>query len=228
MRTRTIRGEGAVIQLIIHDVEAIVRRGHMYNAEIIEIAALRAVPDEDGKWKDAGHFHAYVRPQDVTSIPVVTTRFTGITEADMAGAKRFPEVLQSFLEWIGEDEYYLCSWSLSDRDYFIADCRRHGLSLDWIRNYNDIQKWFGRKLHLSQRSSLQNALELLQLAPEGQAHNALADTVNTFRVFNAIYNHDDPVFRLEQNDCSGRLKTEVVYEEEFRNNPFTKLQGLFE
>jgi inhibitor of KinA sporulation pathway (predicted exonuclease) len=199
----------------------------MYNAEIIEIAAVRAVP-EGGKWRAADQFHAYVRPQDVTSIPVVTTKFTGISEAEMAGAKRFPEVIESFRAWIGDDEYYLCSWSLSDRDYFIQDCRRHGLSLDWIRNYNDIQKWFGRKMKLTQRSSLQSALELLQLTPEGHAHSALADTINTFRVLNAIYDANDPIFTLEQNDCSGRMRTEVVYEEEFHNNPFVKLQGLFE
>ncbi|WP_026974751.1 3'-5' exonuclease [Alicyclobacillus contaminans] len=213
------------MQLIVHDVEAIVQKGLMFQSEIIEIAAIR-VRLESGQLKPEDTFHTYVEPQSVTSIPVTTTKLTGITQAQVERAGQFPEVMERFLAWLGSDEYFLCSWSLSDRDYFIADCKRHNLSLDWIRNYNDIQRWFGQVQRLEKRTSLKRAMEMLQIAPEGQEHSALVDAQHTLQVLLRIFNPDSPVFTLERNDCSGVYQTEVVYEEEFHNNPFAALKDV--
>jgi inhibitor of KinA sporulation pathway (predicted exonuclease) len=213
------------MNLIVHDVEAIVRKGLMYDSEIIEIAAIR-VQLQDGAFVIQDKFHSYVEPQGVASIPVTTTKLTGITQEQVQKAGQFPEVIAKFREWLGSDEYYLCSWSLSDRDYFIADCRRHEISTDWIRNYNDIQRWFGKKFQLERRAGLKTAMEMLELTAEGHAHSAMSDAYNTLQVLTRIYDPEDPIFTLEHNDCSGTYQLEVVYEEDFRNNPFAALKDV--
>lgn len=221
------------MRLIIHDVESVVPRGNMYAAEIIEIAAL-SVDVSEGRLHYKDRFHAYVKPLHVHSLPVLTTQFTGITPDVIASANPFPMVMDSFLQWLGTDEYYLCSWSLSDRDYFIADCRQHNFSTDWIQNYNDIQKWYGRvRGETKKRVGLSRAMEQLSLTPIGSAHSAMADAVNTFRILASVYNPSSPVFKLEKNDCSGIVHAQLVYEdlpnqdeEDLSSSPFARLKDL--
>jgi len=217
------------MNLIIHDVEAISRQRHMYKSEIIEIAAIRAVW-ADERLEERDRFHAYVQPQDVTSIPIATTNLTGITEQDMKQADRFPQIVAAFRQWLGTEEYFLCSWSLSDRDYFVDDCIRHKLPMDWILNYNDIQRWYSEKLGLRQRVSLPKALESLSLTPEGQQHSALADTVNTLRIAKALLG-GGYIVNWERNHCTGVPTSEIVYHDPEQDlqeddSPFAKLRRL--
>lgn len=221
------------MRLIIHDVESVVPRGNLYAAEIIEIAAV-AVDIESGRLRYRDRFHAYVRPLHVHSLPILTTQFTGITPDVIANADPFPMVMDEFLRWLGPEDYYLCSWSLSDRDYFIADCRKHGFSTDWIKNYNDIQKWYGRtRGETRKRVGLGRALEQLSLVPVGSAHSAMADAVNTFRILAQIYDPTSAIFTLENNDCAGIVHAQVVYadesnqdEDDLSDNPFARLRDL--
>lgn len=221
------------MRIIIHDVESVVPRGKMYSAEIIEVAAL-AVDMEEDRLHVRDGFHAYVRPLHVHSLPIVTAQFTGIQPETIAAADPFPSVMESFTAWLGNEEYYLCSWSLSDRDYFIADCRQHHLSTDWIRNYNDIQRWYGRiRGETKRRAGLSRAMEQLGLPPIGSAHSAMADAVNTFRILTRIYQPNHPVFALERNDCSGIVHAEVVYQDDvddaddpMATSPFARLKDF--
>ena len=220
------------MRLIIHDVESIVPRGNMYAAEIIEIAAV-AIDMVNDRLKYKDRFHAYVKPQNVHSLPLLTTQFTGITPSLIENADPFPMALDSFLSWLGDADYYLCSWSLSDRDYFIADCRRHGVSTDWIQNYNDIQKWYGRvRGETRRRTGLSRAMEQLGILPIGSAHSAMADAVNTCRILEHVYDPSSPIFKLDKNDCKGVVHAQLVYEdkdaedEDPSSNPFARLKDL--
>lgn len=221
------------MRLIIHDVESVVPRGNMYAAEIIEIAAI-AVELVDGRLRYQDRFHSYVKPLHVNSLPVLTTQFTGITQKAIENANPFGLVMQSFVAWLGSGEYYLCSWSLSDRDYFIADCRHHAISTDWIRNYNDIQKWYGRlRGESKKRVGLARAMEQQELVPVGAAHSAMADAINTCRILARVYDPQSPVFTLDTNDCTGVVHAQVVYADEpdsqaddLGSSPFARLKDL--
>jgi len=225
----TMRKGVGGMQLIIHDVEAITRQKLVYSSEIIEIAALRVEVTDTYGVRDT--FHQYVQPQDVRSIPIATTRLTGISEQEMQRASGFVQVVREFQDWLGDDEYFLCSWSLSDRDFFMDDCIRHRLPTDWIRNYNDAQRWYSQHAGVTRRVSLANAMESLALPPDGQFHSALADTLCTWRVIQAIC-PTPAALKLEHNDCAGIPKTEIVYRDEAakevpdEDNPFFKLRGL--
>lgn len=215
------------LQLIVHDVEAITRQRLVYSSEIIEIAAIRILIEDKYTVKDT--FHAYVQPQSVASIPIATTRLTGISEEEMKQAASFVRVVAEFQEWLGQEEYFLCSWSLSDRDFFVDDCIAHRTSTDWILNYNDVQQWYVDRFGLKRRVGLSKALESMQLQPEGQFHSALADTQCTWMVLQALY--PDPVdLPLLRNNCTGVPATEIVYRDEEtvldEDNPFFKLRQL--
>ncbi|AJY74125.1 3'-5' exonuclease [Paenibacillus beijingensis] len=209
--------------LVFHDLETKVVRNRK-EAELIQIGALK-VRLENHTFTQLDTYMSFVRPS--TPINMETTRFTGITREQLQEAKSFTDVQPQFLRWIGEETYYLCSWSLSDRNIFIDECRRHGLGTDWLRNYNDIQMMFGRKFNHNRRIGLAQALKDLGIAQSELLHDALADTHYTFEILKAMYERDNDIFSFSENQHYDKYETEVVYAEEgFENNPFAKLKGL--
>ncbi|MBP1991549.1 3'-5' exonuclease [Paenibacillus eucommiae] len=210
--------------LIFHDLET-KKVNNRKDAELIQIGALK-VRFENHTFTTLDSYMSFVRPG--TPLNLETTKFTGITQEQVQNAARFPEVQRDFLAWIGEEVYYLCSWSLSDRDIFIDECRRHGLDTDWLKNYNDIQYMYGQKFNHKRRMGLAKTLEALNIAQSEQLHDALSDTRYTFEILKSMYEQDNDIFSFAQNQHYDSYKIEVVHEDKgFSNNPFANLKGLF-
>jgi inhibitor of KinA sporulation pathway (predicted exonuclease) len=135
--------------------------------------------------------------------------------------------VERFLKWIGEEEYYLCSWGPDDKLQLTRDCRAHQMGMEWIRNHNNLQKHLTRlrKQEKHQQMGLKAALEWLEIPFTGSHHRALDDALNTAMIFLKLADR----MILEKNEFTGDsgLPDEVVYKTgDYSNNPFGKLAGL--
>lgn len=212
---------------IIYDLEMTVCRKKTQISEIIELGAAK-VAERDGKAEIIDTFQSFVQPLKSPVISKGTTDFTGITQDNISKADRFNLVLTRFLEWIGDTDYYLCSWGPDDKLQFVRECRSHQLGMDWIRNHNNLQRLLTsiRQQEKHQQMGLKAALEWLEIPFSGDHHRALDDAINTAKIFVRLAGQ----MKLERNEfVPEKREDEVVYKTgHFSNNPFGKLAGLIE
>ncbi|MCM3135283.1 exonuclease domain-containing protein [Paenibacillus polysaccharolyticus] len=217
---------------IIYDLEFTVSRNARYSSEIIDIGAVKVSENPDSGLTVIDTFHTYVRPSNKSVLSTDTVQFTGITQKDIDAAPLFPAALSQFIDWMGSEPYYMCSWGPDDRNKLISHCRTHQLDVAWITNHNDLQQQWSRAMHKEgkfRQLGLAQALELCGIEFDGTQHRALDDAINTAKVFM----HQFDKFKLEHNcaaDDEG-VASKVVYssavDDEEKESPFGNLANLF-
>ncbi|KAA8783292.1 exonuclease domain-containing protein [Paenibacillus amylolyticus] len=217
---------------IIYDLEFTVSRNTRYSSEIIDIGAVKVSQNPDTGLTVTDTFHTYVRPSNKSVLSTDTVQFTGITQKDIDAAPLFPAALSQFIDWMGNEPYYMCSWGPDDRNKLISHCRTHQLDVAWITNHNDLQQQWSRAMHKEgkfRQLGLAQALELCGIEFDGTQHRALDDAINTAKVFM----HQFDKFKLESNcaaDDEG-VASKVVYssavDDEEKESPFGNLANLF-
>ncbi|MFC4305505.1 exonuclease domain-containing protein [Cohnella boryungensis] len=213
--------------IIVYDLEMTVRRKKGQIAEIIEIGAAK-VGLADGEPQILETFQAFVKPVIVPQLTVDTTEFTGIKQEDVNEAGALPEVVRSFIEWIGPEEYFLCAWGPDDQRQLVQECRQQQISTDWIINHNNLQKMLSKvyKLEKHQQMGLKPALEMLEIPFNGTHHRAMDDAINTARILVKLF--DQFQFRRNKLSDETQIESEVVYKtEHYENLPFAGLANLF-
>jgi inhibitor of KinA sporulation pathway (predicted exonuclease) len=188
---------------------------------IIQIGAVKVLQN-NRNFELIDTFNCYVNP----GIPMnkSTADFTGISFEQVKAAQEFPEVKDKFLSWIGSDDYYMLSWSLTDRDAFSDECLRYKLDRSWLKNYNDVQKIYKEKFKHKHRTSLVNAMKELNIEPTfGNHHDGLADAMHTFEILKHLFKDEEAAIQFEKNEFLEEYVVEVVLKEEFKNNPFAAL-----
>jgi len=221
-----------LMSYIIYDLEFTVSRNTRYSSEIIDIGAVKVSENPDTGLTVTDTFHTYVRPSNKSVLSTDTVQFTGITQKDIDAAPLFPAALRQFIDWMGNEPYYMCSWGPDDRNKFISHCRTHHLDVAWITNHNDLQQQWSRAMHKEgkfRQLGLAQALELCGIEFDGTQHRALDDAINTAKVFM----HQFDKFKLENNcaaDDEG-VASKVVYssavDDEEKESPFGNLANLF-
>ena len=152
--------------------------------ETIEIGAV--IANLDGKITH--EFSQLVRPVRHPVLTEFCTALTGITQADVDGAKTFSEVWPSFLEWVRQryERYSFCSWGRYDLDQLRKDCYHHGVRLGFnslelgFNSHCDLCKAFGRRV------GNRKAAHLLGIEPQGTHHRGLDDARNIAAVLAAM------------------------------------------
>lgn len=216
-----------MVSYIVYDLEMTVRRKRGQVAEIIEIGAVKVDVAEEIP-QIVSTFQSFVKPVIAPQLSADTTTFTGISQQDVSEAGTLTEVLRTFIEWIGTDEYYLCAWGPDDQRQLVQECRQHGIAVDWIVNHNNLQKMLSRtyKLEKHQQMGLKNAMEMLEIPFSGSHHRALDDAANTAQIMIKLF--DKLTFRRNQIQEDAKVETEIVYKtDHFENLPFAGLAGLF-
>lgn len=183
--------------IIVLDLEATMR-----SHDIIEIGAV-CLTNEQGTYTYTDKFHTYVRPTPLSKLDKSTTELTGITKEDVLNAPCFHKALNQLIEWIGDREFYFCTWSETDILFLQKACEKHRRKLDWIQNYNDLQALYGRKWHegVSNQVGLKAALEEANVQLTGQHHSAIFDAVNTAKIFLNRLSVDDLVKSASLQDA---------------------------
>ena len=101
-----------------------------------------------------------------------TTKLTGITKEDLIGVEKFPQIVEKFIQFIGEDCIFV-SWGKEDYRFLFHDCALHGVECPSIEKENriDLQKFVFQAYEelFEHTPSLQFAVEQLGLTWEGNS-----------------------------------------------------------
>lgn len=158
--------------------------------EIIQIGAVKL----DSNNNIIDRFDSFVRPL-YSKINKKVYRLTGITDSMVERAAVFDEVFTGFLDWIGDDDYTIISWSEEDLRVIIGECNLNGF-FDYrmesmLLNWEDLQAAVGNILGISQQLSLEKVLKAINMEFEGTAHRAIDDAENTARVYVLTTNKEE-------------------------------------
>lgn len=112
---------------------------------------------------------------------------TGITQAEVDSAEKFPQVLNKFLTWCGdtyrEDTFILASWGFYDRKQLTQDCQYHNIPFPQeFQTHVSLKHLFGQKYRI-RPCGMDKALQMKGLHLDGSHHRALADAKNISKLF---------------------------------------------
>ncbi len=161
------------------------------NEEVIEIGAVRL----DENFQQEAEFQCYVKPE-YGPIKKHITSLTGITQAMVADKKTYAACFQDFVDWVGEEETKIYSWSMSDIKQLRSECRYKlpDFDINWLNaRWVDLQQEFDDRLGLHNSLALKHALGAMDHKFEGTQHTALADAINTSAILTLM--QDDAKFK---------------------------------
>jgi DNA polymerase III epsilon subunit-like protein len=152
--------------------------------EIIQIGAVKL----DSRRNAIATFNRYIKPSIYLKINEFVSELTGITSQKLMNEKKFPEVLEEFLQFMGDD-CILCTWGMSDSKELFRNASFHQLDLrrlpDMVIN---LQPYVSLHLKVSARKlfNLRAAVEALNIPISYPFHNALYDAYYTTQLFKKL------------------------------------------
>ena len=161
------------------------------NEEVIEIGAVRL----DENFQQEAEFQCYVKPE-YGPIKKHIPSLTGITQAMVADKKTYAACFQDFVDWVGEEETKIYSWSMSDIKQLRSECRYKlpDFDIEWLNErWVDLQQEFDDRLGLHNSLALKHARGAMDHKFEGTQHTALADAINTSAILTLM--QDDAKFK---------------------------------
>jgi inhibitor of KinA sporulation pathway (predicted exonuclease) len=151
--------------------------------EIIEIGAVR-LESSSGPIRDA--FCAFVRPVLLPTLSDFCTRLTSIRQEDVDSAETFADVLPQFLDWIGTEPYFFCSWGSYDLKQFRIDCDRHKIAFPaGFENHINLKQIFAQQRRL-RPMGMAHAMAYVGYTLEGRHHRGIDDARNIARLAQLI------------------------------------------
>lgn len=148
--------------------------------EIIEIGAVKL----DKERRVRSRFQEMIRPEVYRKLHYKTKEILQMDMGELRAARSFPEVIQDFFAWCGED-YVMCTWGSMD----LTELQRN-LKYFRVENplkepllYYDVQKLFSLLYEDGKsRRSLKDAVEYLEIEEDIPFHRALDDTLYTAKI----------------------------------------------
>ncbi len=149
--------------------------------EMIQIGAVRV----NEKMEVVDSFSQLIQPQHYLKLHPRIARITHITQEELEGAPLFPEAIEAFAAWCGED-YVLLTWGPDDISVLNQNLTFYQCDTQLSAIY-DLQRLFGDFSGQSKdRKGLKAAMEQLEINPDEEAmpfHNAVNDAYYTALVF---------------------------------------------
>jgi inhibitor of KinA sporulation pathway (predicted exonuclease) len=154
--------------------------------EIIQIGALKL----DENFQTLSTFNSLIKPTVYKSIHPYVENLTKITASKVASCKKFIDVHNDFLNFLGDDDIILCVWGIGDVKELFKNLKFYNLSTSYISKYIDVQRYASKYLKAPKGSKigLRNAIDILNIPIIGEFHDALNDAYYTAEVFKHIYN----------------------------------------
>ena len=173
------------MRYIVVDLEATCWENvHDYDRmETIEIGAVE-LPSSNSI--PSREFDRFIRPTEEPHLSDFCIRLTTIRQRDLDNADHFPSVFADFVEWIGDEPFFLCSWGAYDLTQFRTDCARHGVEfpISFQRHIN-LKKQFAR-ISSKRESGMEQALAQAGLSLLGTHHRGIDDARNIARLGNLV------------------------------------------
>jgi inhibitor of KinA sporulation pathway (predicted exonuclease) len=169
------------MNIVIVDLEATCWSGGSQPRamEIIEIGAcFLCTPDLEVRKE----FSSFVKPVKEPVLSDFCMSLTSITQEDVDSARKFPEVLRDFLDWIGTEQYFLCSWGAYDLNQLKVDCERHSILFpENFKRHINLKQTFAEQ-HKKKQCGMKKALRILGLELDGTHHRGLDDARNISKI----------------------------------------------
>lgn len=149
--------------------------------EIIEIGAIKL--NEEGVM--LSEFSKLIKPSVYLEMHKITSRLIHLQMQELERGEPFPEVMESFLEWCGEEEYLFCTWGNLDLTELQRNLRYYNMTpmSDGPIAFLDAQKLFSLAFEDGKsRRSLENAVDLAALEKDIPFHRAFSDAYYTAKL----------------------------------------------
>ncbi|MCF0138209.1 MAG: exonuclease domain-containing protein, partial [Oscillospiraceae bacterium] len=143
--------------------------------EIIEIGAVKLTED----MKPAEEFTIDVKPVYFKRMHYKVKKLTGFDKERLAKGASFPDALEQFREWCGENPTFL-TWGCDDKGIMEQNIIIHDLDWDWIAGWVNLQFVYNLQTGGDKnQKSLATAMEHFGIEQTRIAHDALGDAYNT-------------------------------------------------
>lgn len=169
-----------------------VEHKHKYKGlrEIIQIGAVLL----DGKDNEINKFETYVKPR----YSILRNCITDLTHIEQRHIDSAPDIERAFKDLcdiiIDTENTILYTWSDTDTQVILKEMQLKNIDNKIIKNlcnnYIDIQKEFSEKVNIENRMNLAKALSMIGMDFSGVEHGALADAINTARIYKELQNTD--------------------------------------
>lgn len=190
---------------------------YKYATEIIQIGAVLL----DDEYRQIASLSQYVCPEHGV-VDHFISNLTGILNSQVKKAPKLKDALLHILDWLGEREYKVIAWSENDYIQLQHEITNKKIECGRIDEFMQEDRWinyqktFGERYEYERSVSLEEALLLCNIEPDGRLHDGLDDAVNTAKI----------IEKLEQNPEYQLIYTER--QEEFSSEPLqTSLGELF-
>lgn len=151
--------------------------------EIIEIGAVKV----NNKLQVVDEFQTFIKPKLNPWLSDFCKKLTSIKQDDVNAAPMFPQAIYKFQDWIGEEDYFLCSWGVYDKSQLKKDCGLHKIRTEWINNHISIKHQHGKLIGIDRGVGMEKALQMLNLPLEGTHHRGIDDARNIAKIFVKIF-----------------------------------------
>jgi 3'-5' exoribonuclease 1 len=169
------------MKYIIVDLEATCweNKNEPKQNEIIEIGAVCINENKEIE----SEFCAFVKPILHPTLSDFCKKLTTIKQSDVDIALHFDKVVVAFKNWIGTEEYVLCSWGFYDKTQLTSDCKLHQLNTSWLNKHISIKHQHAFLKNLTKPMGMAGALSLEGLKLTGIHHRGIDDARNIAKVF---------------------------------------------
>ena len=171
------------MNFIIYDLEATCWMGRPPQGiqEIIEIGAFKI--NEYGEVLSS--YSTFVKPVVNPVLSSFCQRLTSISQQDVNRARKFPNVIQDFQDWVGvyDSEYLLCSWGKFDVQLLRNDCNLHKLETDWLDFQTNLKSQYHDIKKMVKYTGLKNTVDREGFEFTGIHHRAISDAENLAKIF---------------------------------------------
>ncbi len=169
---------------IVYDLEATCWLGKPpgMKQETIEIGAVAI----NGYGEFLGDFNRFIKPVMHPILSSFCTDLTSIDQISINRAKKFPDVINDFRDWIedfDDETYYLCSWGGFDKKMLQRDCELHDQEGEWLEFHLNIKQQYQELKGLRHPRGLMKTVEKEGFEFDGIPHRAIADAENLAKVF---------------------------------------------
>lgn len=170
--------------------------------EIIEIGAIKL----NDRREMLDKFSELIKPQVYHEMNHVTKKLIHLQMEELEYARTFPEVMEAFRNWWGED-FIFCTWGPLDLTELQRNLRYYQMApiSDRPIKFLDVQKLFSIACEdRKSRRSLEHAIDVLEIKKDIPFHRAFSDAYYTAKVLarldeRVLGNYSFDVFHLPED-----------------------------
>jgi inhibitor of KinA sporulation pathway (predicted exonuclease) len=167
---------------LVIDLEATCDEDHRIPSRQMEIIEIGAVLVDGRTLAPVDELQTFVAPVRHPVLTPFCTRLTSITQADVAGAPRFPQAILKLSRFMEGRDALFCSWGDYDRNQFDLDARHHRVALPFGGRHLNLKKRFSAELGEETRYGMAGALRRVGLTLRGVHHRGIDDARNIARL----------------------------------------------